>query len=373
MSKKIISVVGARPQFIKAAALSHCIQTDFSNKISEVIVHTGQHYDDSMSQVFFEELGIPKPKYNLGVGSGMHGEQTASMLSGLENVFISEKPDCIIIYGDTNSTVAAALAAGKLHIPVAHIEAGMRSFDKTMPEEMNRVLSDHISTYLFCASTDAMHNLQKEGFDINLAPPYSVNKPGVFLSGDIMLDAAMLFSQKNKSITDELLEKINDKEFILLSIHRDFNTDNVQRLSNIFTALNTIQEQYKLKIIFPIHPRTKKALLNISEINTKNIITIPPVSYEKMTTLLRKARMVITDSGGLQKESYFFQKPCVVLRPNTEWIELVENGNNILADADPQKITEAFNKLFYKTDFTFPEFYGDGKASKFILNNLLAQ
>lgn len=377
--KKILTVIGARPQIIKAAAISRAIKKLFSNDLKEVIVHTGQHYDENMSAIFFEELGIPTPEFNLNVGSGTHGVQTAKMIEGIEKLMLEVQPDGIIIYGDTNSTIAAALAASKIHIPVFHIEAGLRSFNKSMPEEINRILSDHISTLLFCPTQTAIDNLVKEGFSISNENTPSVDQPHVHLCGDIMYDNSMYFS----SLSDEksLIRKeicVDTKNYILVTIHRNANTDDADRLNAIFSALIYIQNTTGFDVVLPLHPRTNKMMDRLlSEENkallkeNKQFKIISPAGFLDIISLEKNAELIITDSGGLQKEAYFFKKPCVILRPETEWVEIVQNGNAIIADADKYKIVEAANHLLTKKVYTFPNLFGDAKASEFIVQKIV--
>jgi len=377
---KIVNLVGARPQIIKASAISRSIKNHFSDRIKEIIVHTGQHYDREMSQVFFEELEIHKPHFNLGVGSARHGKQTGLMITGIEDILLSEKPDCVIIYGDTNSTLAGAIAASKQHFPVIHIEAGLRSFNKSMPEELNRIISDHASTMLFAPTNSAFKNLMSEGFKPDNSPPYNIDNPKIYLSGDIMYDNTLFFSslaEKKKAIMLEKLKLEKDK-YILVTIHRDLNTDDIGRLSTIVTTLLSLAEENKINMVMPFHPRTAISLKNnLAGLYTdlkksKYIRIIPPVSYLEMTFLEKSAQMIITDSGGVQKESYFFKKPCIVLRKETEWTELVKNGTSKLADADPELLRNDF-KDFIDSHLTleYPGFYGDGKTAEFILQEIL--
>ncbi len=379
MKKKIVTIVGARPQIIKSSALSRAISNHFSDDLNEIIVHTGQHYDDNMSKVFFDEMKIPVPNYNLNVGSGTHGKQTAKMLEGLEEIFLKEKPDAVVVYGDTNSTIAGALAATKIHIPVVHIEAGLRSFNKAMPEEINRIACDHMSSLLFTPTNSGIKNLKKEGFDVSGEGKASVDSPNVYHCGDIMYDNSLYFS----SVSDEkstLLKTLNLKPntYILCTVHRDSNTDIKKNMEQIFSALLSIGENSGLKIILPLHPRTKyKMKEQLSEelyenINDSDMIEIiDPAGFLDIIALEKNARMLITDSGGLQKESFFFEKPCIILRPQTEWVEIVDNGNAILADADYERILKAFNTLITTEDFTYPNYYGDGKASEFICEKIV--
>ena len=377
--KKIITIIGARPQIIKAAAISRAIQTDFSTQIEEVIVHTGQHYDPEMSQVFFDELNIPKPNYNLNIGSGSHGEQTAEMLKGVEKILEKEQPDYLLIYGDTNSTVAGSLAASKIHIPVIHIEAGLRSFNKSMPEEINRILSDHVSSLLFCPTDSAIENLEKEGFEYSPElEKANIDQPGVIKSGDIMLDNTLHF----KSIAQErstILENNNltPNKFILTTCHRPSNTDSKENINAIFSALLEIANDYKIKVVLPIHPRTKACYEKWVDHELKQAIessmyfmVIPPASFLDMVQLEANCKMIITDSGGVQKEAFFLEKPCVVLREETEWVELVRNGNAILTGANRSKMLSAYSELLDR-DFSFPEFYGNGKAAQQICADII--
>ena len=376
--KKIITVIGARPQIIKAAAISRAIKNNFSDKILEVIVHTGQHYDENMSQIFFEELEIPFPNYNLNVGSGSHGEQTAKMLEGLENIYMQEKPDAVIVYGDTNSTIAGALAASKIHIPVIHIEAGLRSFNKAMPEEINRIACDHMSTLLFTPSETGHRNLLNEGIKNDQKEAASIDNPKIYLCGDIMYDNSLYFSAMSEQKSEILKElEITTDEFILCTIHRDTNTDDTANLNAIFRALLRIQKTSNLKIVLPLHPRTKEKLNShldenlLTELNqNKNFKIIPPLGFLDIISLEKNARLIITDSGGLQKEAFFFQKPCVILREQTEWIEIVENGNAVIAGANELKIISSVETLINRTDFTYPNLYGDGNAANFICKKI---
>ena len=376
--KKIITVIGARPQIIKAAAISRAIKNNFSDKILEVIVHTGQHYDENMSQIFFEELEIPFPNFNLNVGSGSHGEQTAKMLEGLENIYMQEKPDAVIVYGDTNSTIAGALAASKIHIPVIHIEAGLRSFNKAMPEEINRIACDHMSTLLFTPSETGHRNLLNEGIKNDQKEAASIDNPKIYLCGDIMYDNSLYFSAMSEQKSEILKElEITTDDFILCTIHRDTNTDDTTNLNAIFRALLRIQKTSNLKIVLPLHPRTKEKLNShldenlLTELNqNNNFKIIPPLGFLDIISLEKNARLIITDSGGLQKEAFFFQKPCVILREQTEWIEIVENGNALIAGANELKIISSVETLIKRTDFTYPNLYGDGNAANFICKKI---
>ncbi len=381
MSKiKVLNIVGARPQIIKASAISRAIRRHFSESITEVLVHTGQHYDKEMSDVFFDELEIHKPNYNLGVGSAGHGKQTALMITGIEEVLLKEQPDCVVLYGDTNSTLAGALAASKLHFPVIHIEAGLRSFNKTMPEEMNRIVADHASTLLFAPTNAAFKNLMNEGFKPENSPPFTIDNPKIFLTGDIMYDNTLFYAElaeKKKSNLLELLDLERDN-FVLVTIHRDMNTDDPSRLNSILVALKDLAEEHNTKFIMPFHPRTINSLKSKHENlfsklgSISNISIIPPVSFLEMILLEKNCKMIITDSGGVQKESHFFKKPCIVLRKETEWIELVINGTAKLADADPLKIREVFNHFSEQNvNLDYPAFYGDGKTAEFVISEVL--
>ena len=378
---KIVTIIGARPQIIKAAALSRAIKNNFSSQITEIIVHTGQHYDDNMSQVFFDELEIPLPNYNLNVGSGNHGKQTATMISAIEDVLLIEKPNAIVLYGDTNSTLAGAMAASKIHIPVIHIEAGLRSFNKSMPEEINRIMCDHVSTLLFSPTKTGFDNLIQEGFLSQTNAPYSIDNPKIYHCGDVMYDNSLFFSKISDvktSIINDL--KLKNNGFILATIHRNNNTDEPIRLNALFKSLNDISINHQLQIVLPLHPRTSNLLdRNLSKdlaeairLNS-NFKIISPVSFLEMLALEKNCCLVMTDSGGVQKEAFYFEKPCVILRPETEWIELLENGAALIADADENKIKFSFEQLIAKKDLSFPKLYGDGNAAVFICSEIISQ
>jgi len=375
---KVLTIIGARPQIIKAAALSRAIRTDYSDRIQEVILHTGQHYDTNMSQVFFDEMEIPEADYNLNVGSGTHARQTAAMIEGIEEVIEKERPDWLILYGDTNSTLAGAIASAKLGVPVAHIEAGLRSFNKSMPEEINRITCDHCSTLLFSPTGAGVHNHANEGFNISARPPYSIDRPGVFHCGDVMYDNALHFSgvaEERSKILEQL--EVQKGDYILATIHRDGNTDIPERLESIFKAIIKISHEEML--VLPLHPRTKKMIEkhpgNLVERmqESGNILLIPPVSFLDMIMLEKHASLIMTDSGGVQKESYFYHKPCLILRPETEWVEIVENGGAKICDADENKIMEAYRYYKANPPVSFPSLYGDGRAAWFICEKLLQQ
>lgn len=377
--KKIITVIGARPQIIKAAAISRAISDNYSDRMIELIVHTGQHYDDNMSDIFFNELGIPKPEFNLHVGSGSHGSMTAKMLEGLETLFTAEKPDAVLVYGDTNSTISAALAAAKLHIPVIHVEAGLRSFNKAMPEELNRIACDHMSSLLFSPTKAGMDNLKNEGFELIPSKKAAVNHPNVYHCGDIMYDNSLYFSKLSDEKSRVLVEnQLQENQYILCTIHRDSNTDDAQQLNSIFRAFMQIHTETGLDIMLPLHPRTKKkmdAYLDTAlyaKINqTKGFKLIPPTGFLDIISLEKNARLIITDSGGIQKEAFFFKKPCVILRNQTEWIEMVENGNARLAGSDEKRIFQETMELLNKSNFNYPDIFGDGQAATFICTKIL--
>lgn len=347
---KIISVVGARPQFIKALAVSKVLRQEHH----EVIVHTGQHYDDNMSSVFFKELGIPAPDYNLDVGSGRQGEQTGCMLARIEGVLLAEMPNRVLVYGDTNSTLAGALAAAKLCVPVAHVEAGLRSFNRAMPEEINRVVADRLSDLLFCPSRKAVENLACEGI-IN----------GVHEVGDVMFDALMSFAdlaRARSTICTSL--GIREGHYILATIHRAENADDPERLQAILAALDRIPET----VVFPAHPRTRKAMAAVEHAPGPNVLVIDPVGYLDMLRLVQGARLVLTDSGGLQKEAYWLSVPCVTLRDETEWVEILETGWNVLAGADVGRIVNAVATVTPPREH--PSLYGAGDAARRIVSVL---
>lgn len=351
---KIITIIGARPQFIKAGSISREILKH--SNIEEIIVHTGQHYDPNMSEIFFEELNIPKPNYNLGIGGRTHGAMTGQMIEKIEEVGLKEKPDWILVYGDTNSTLAGAIVASKLHIKLAHVEAGLRSFNMTMPEEINRILTDRVSNVLFCPTVNAVINLKKEGFENFNCKIVQV--------GDVMYDGALYYSQRATKPKLTI-----PKNFILCTIHRAENTDNISRLMNIFEALEQVARGKP--IILPLHPRTK-SIIDKSKISiSDNIILMDPVGYMDMIWLTKNCDLVMTDSGGLQKEAYFFSKICLTLRDETEWVELVENKVNYLVGADCDKIVSTYHNL--NSNILFPAgLYGNGKSSELIINELLA-
>jgi UDP-GlcNAc3NAcA epimerase len=379
MKRKIITIIGARPQIIKASAFSRAIENQYSDQLEEILVHTGQHYDENMSQVFFEELGIPKPKYNLSVGSGSHGSQTAKMIEGLEQIFVNEKPDAVLVYGDTNSTIAGSLAAAKIHIPVIHVEAGLRSFFKAMPEEINRISCDHMSTILFTPTATGLENLKNEGFSMDNPKRATIDQPAVYHCGDVMYDNSLHFSELSDQ-TSKICSAFNleSNAFILCTIHRDTNTDNPKNLESIFSGLIQLVEATNMKLVLPLHPRTKhkleenlsKELFNRVK-NSENIIIIPPVGFLDIIALQKNAKLFVTDSGGLQKEAFFFKKPCLILRDQTEWIEIVDNGNAKLVGAKTEQIVAEGRKLIEEQHLTYPSFYGDGNAALFIAERII--
>ena len=352
---KILTILGARPQFIKAGTVSREIAK--YQEINEIIVHTGQHYDANMSDIFFKEMQIPKPNYFLGIGGKTHGAMTGQMIEKIEQVALEEKPDWIMVYGDTNSTLAGAIVATKLHIKLAHIEAGLRSFNMKMPEEINRILTDRVSNILFCPTDTAIENLKNEGFD-----NFDCK---IVKSGDVMYDGALFY----KNLSQKPSYEIRDN-FILCTIHRAENTDNESRIRAIFEALKEIAKEKQ--IILPLHPRTKKILQEL-EIDSQNLTIIDPIGYLEMVWLIDNCSLVMTDSGGLQKEAYFFKKPCITLRDETEWVELVDNGFNILVGADSEKIVDTYKNHYslFTIHYSLKNLYGDGKASKLIVKELL--
>jgi len=378
--KKIITIIGARPQIIKSAALSRAIKYNYSSQLTEVVVHTGQHYSELMSDVFFAELGLSQPAYNLKVGSGSHGQQTAEMMKGLETVFEKESPNAVVVYGDTNSTLAAAIVASKMHIPLVHIEAGLRSFNKSMPEEVNRVLCDHVSTLLFSPTIVGVENLKKEGFKLDNSMPFSVDNPKVYHSGDVMYDNSLYFAQKVKEVLPPYeLMTLQSQPYFLGTVHRPSNTDRPTNLTSIFEAFIELTKSYPKHLIYlPLHPRTvrsmnlsfsKDFMLKIEE--NPQLKIIPPVSFLNMIALQQHCDLIITDSGGMQKEAYFFNKPSVVLRTETEWVEIVEEGAAITVGADKEKIIDGVKAMLSARKTHFTPLYGDGKAAEFIAKEII--
>jgi UDP-GlcNAc3NAcA epimerase len=374
---KICTIIGARPQFIKAAAVSRAIASHNRamqghdseaptlnveprilnlepGTLNEVIVHTGQHYDEGMSAIFFKELEIPEPAYNIGVGSGTHGKQTGEMLAAIEKLLMAEKPDWVLVYGDTNSTLAGALAAAKLHISVAHVEAGLRSFNRRMPEEINRVVTDHLSTVMFCPSQVSVDNLIVEGIE-----------KGVSIVGDVMADA-LQFAAAKVSANSNILNRLGlqTQSYLLATVHRAENTDVPERLNNILSAFKAINQI----IVFPVHPRTRKLLQSQGYQPPKNVRLVDPLGYFDIIALEKSARIIMTDSGGMQKEAYWLKVPCITLRDETEWVETVEVGWNILTGADQKRICSAIQNFSPPTEH--PVLYGNGRAAEKIIESL---
>jgi UDP-GlcNAc3NAcA epimerase len=366
---KITTIIGARPQFIKAATVSRAIaqqaQTGHqATPIKETIIHTGQHFDANMSEVFFRELDIPKPDYNLGIGGGSHGRNTGRMIEAIEEVLFREQPHWVLVYGDTDSTLAGALAAAKLHIPVAHVEAGLRSFNRIMPEEINRIVADQLSTLLFCPTRTAVTNLEKEGFPHQLT---ARTRQTVVNVGDVMYDAALYYgdrAQEKSRIMQTLA--LAAKAFVLATIHRAENTDNPERLLNVMAALNRIAAE--IPVVLPLHPRTKQKLVPA---DFPAVTFIDPLGYLDMVLLEKNARIIVTDSGGVQKEAYFHGVPCVTVRDETEWVELVEANANIIAGSKSEKIIQAYEKS-KQVNFTAKELYGNGQSSEKIIKSILS-
>lgn len=353
--QRILTIIGARPQFIKTSVVSRAIQQ--SAGIEEIILHTGQHFDVNMSDIFFNQLGIPRPDIQLDIHGSSHGEMTGRMLAEIEKELLAHKPDRVLVYGDTNSTLAGALAAAKLHIPIAHVEAGLRSFDMQMPEEINRILTDQISDLLFCPTSTAVRNLENEGFG---------NKPvNVLQVGDVMQDAALLFAEKAAAPAGSDLPE----EFILATLHRAENTDNPHRLAGIVAALNQVHCE-QAPVVLPLHPRTRK-LIAQQGLNLE-VLIIDPVGYFEMVWLLDHCELVLTDSGGVQKEAFFFGKACVTMRDQTEWIELIEEGANELVGADAERIVDAVKRNHGRTVKDTKQLYGGGEASERIVKYLMS-
>jgi UDP-GlcNAc3NAcA epimerase len=352
---KIISIIGARPQFIKAATVSREFKS--SEKLEEIIVHTGQHFDTNMSDIFFEELQIKKPAYNLGIGGGTHGENTGRMIESIEKLLLEENPRFVLVYGDTDSTLSGAIAAAKLNIPLIHIEAGLRSFNRKMPEEINRVLTDHAADILFTPTESASKQLLKEG----------ISEDKVVFSGDVMFDATRIFGTIAAKRNNSVIKRLTKAPYVLLTMHRAENVDNKAKIQNIISALS----ESGLNFILPIHPRTKKNIKNFGLKIPGNVTVIPPVGYLDMLYLERNAFLIMTDSGGVQKEAYFNSVPCITLRTETEWVELVDAGVNFITSDDKDKILDAIEKSNKLTASDFNHnFYGDGYAAKKIVDYL---
>ena len=374
---KIATVVGARPQFIKAGVVNRIIRDHFSSQIEEEIIHTGQHYDHGMSDLFFEQLDIPKPAAHLGIGSSSHGSQTGEMLIKLEQEFQSRKPDAIMVYGDTNSTLAGALAAVKIHIPIIHVESGLRSYLTAMPEEVNRVCTDHVSSLMSCPNQTAITNLKKEGITDQIGA-CSADNPWVRFHGDVMYDNILFLRDKfgnHCALMDQF--GMEENGFLLATIHRPSNTDSRETLQKLFSGLQDLASQNNLKVFLPLHPRTLK--LAESNLDTtfwnsfksdKNIIIHDPIGIIEIGQLVGQSKMVITDSGGLQKEAVFLDKPCIILRDRTEWVELLDCGWGKTVGSDPEKLTSAFNELSQLTG-SAPPLYGDGDAAQKLCADIL--
>lgn len=373
MPLKLLTVIGARPQIIKAAALSRAIDTHFKGFVEEHILHTGQHYDNNMSAIFFEELGIPQPKYNLGVGSGSHGAQTAKMIAGIEEVLTKEQMDGVVLYGDTNSTLAGAVAASKLHVPVYHIESGLRSYNMAMPEEVNRIVCDQLSSICFAPTQTAVDNLKREGFFETKATFADGNQRRVVLSGDVMYDNSRYFAP----IAEAKSHLLNDlgvepERYILVTIHRDYNTDHPERMAGIVSALEQLATEGQIPVVLPLHPRTQHILEQQKSALLKNPLfkVIPPAGFLEMIALEKGSKIVMTDSGGVQKEAFFYERPCVILRSETEWVEIVNEGAGIVANASTENIVKAYHSLVGKT-VHFPPLFGDGRAAEKIVEEIV--
>lgn len=354
---KLLTVLGARPQFIKAAMVSRALQ-EKNGAVKETIVHTGQHYDRNMSELFFDEMKIPKPDHFLQAGGGSHAEMTAAILVKLEAVCLEMKPDALMVYGDTNSTLCGALCASKLHIPVVHVEAGLRSFNMEMPEEINRILTDRVSKLLLCPTQTAIENLKNEGFD---------NFPvKIILSGDVMLDSLKFYSNLCKDNPHPLPE-ISGNDYALVTIHRAENTNDLSRLKSILSALKSISED--IPVVLPLHPRSRRTIEE-KGLNTQGIRIIDPVGYLDMIRLMNSSKIILTDSGGVQKEAYFCEKPCIILRDQTEWVELSRTGSSQLVGADEEKIMAAFLKLKNQKVKLDPSLFGSGTATERIVSSI---
>ncbi|MFC3553552.1 non-hydrolyzing UDP-N-acetylglucosamine 2-epimerase [Alcaligenes endophyticus] len=358
--KKILTIIGARPQFIKASVVSKAILD--TEGLTEVIVHTGQHFDANMSAVFFDQLGIPKPDYQLSISGGSHGVMTGRMLIEIEKVLLTEQPDCVLVYGDTNSTLSGALAASKLHIPVVHVEAGLRSFNMQMPEEVNRILTDRVSTILFCPTQTAIKNLQVEGYPFVAS---NGQPQRIELVGDVMQDSAELFATRAVKPQGVTLQD----GFIVSTIHRAENTDDTDRLISILSALNDVAQH--TSVVLPLHPRTRNIIVDL-KLDIANLTLIEPVGYLEMLWLLQHCGLVVTDSGGVQKEAYFMGKACVTMRDQTEWVELIEVGANVLVGADKEKIKDAIARNLGRTVKDEQSLYGGGVAANNIAKLLVA-
>lgn len=375
---RILTVVGARPQFIKAAAISRVLQRQHADQVQELIVHTGQHYDADMSEVFFHELGIPRPAFSLSNVTGSHAERMGAMMTGLERIIANERPDLVLLYGDTDSTLAGALTANRAGIPIAHVEGGVRSRYKAYPEETNRLLTDHLSTLIFCPGSDGMGHLEHEG--LNHSPtPWSADTPGTFQCGDIMYDNSLFFAEQAARTSTVLNSAgVATDGYALITLHRPHNVDDPKVLAPLLEALLAVSEKHELPLVWPVHPRTRQQLGSLPSTALKNrlhdqerIKLLPPAGYLDMVQLERNARIVLTDSGGVQKEAYFFQRPAVVLLDPTPWPELVRSGSAVATGNDPARIIAAAEHLLAATDLTYPPIFGDGRAAEFICDRML--
>lgn len=374
----LLTIIGARPQIIKAAALNRALQKDYRDRVREVILHTGQHYDASMSEVFFREMQIPEPHQNLGIGSSSHGAQTGQMIQRIEDAILKERPDGIVVYGDTNSTLAGALAAAKLHVPVIHVEAGLRSYNKRMPEEINRITCDHVSTLLFSPTQTGIENLAKEGIRHHENQALSFDHPGVYHCGDVMYDNTLFFRDlalSRPSVLNRL--GLEGQAYILATIHRPSNTDETGNLNSILAGMHEIAREKNIPIVLPLHPRTEAVLRQDQAREARDLIestelirTIPAVSFLDMIRLEAGASVILTDSGGVQKEAWFMGKPVVVLREETEWVEIIEAGNGILTGPDTGRIVAATRSFLEAPPEFYPPIFGDGNAAGQILEVL---
>jgi UDP-GlcNAc3NAcA epimerase len=378
---KIVTVIGARPQIIKAAAITRVFSQQYAGQIQEVMVHTGQHYDQNMSQVFFDELEIPQEHYNLQVGSGSHAKQTAAIMVALEEVLLKEKPDYLLLYGDTNSTLAGAVVAAKMFIPIIHIEAGVRAENKTNPEELNRIVCDHYASLLFYYTDSALVYLKKEGFPLDNTAPFHINNPGVFLCGDIMYDNSLYFREKANRVSTTISGLgLTGKDFALATAHRDINTDKPDRLLGLVQGFDAISKAFDLDFIIPLHPRTTKLLQSAENAEASAVLAanpklhcIPPASYLDMVALESAASLILTDSGGVQREAYFFEKPCIILNEETPWPELLEHGSTLLGSTEPSQLLDCAKQLMaLKDSLQYPPIFGDGKAAEFIAATIMA-
>ncbi len=376
---RILTVVGARPQFIKAAALDRAIRGSFAGRITETILHTGQHYDADMSDVFFSELGLPAAEVNLNAAGDHPAATLAHMLEGIESVLLERRHDMLLVYGDTNSTLAGALAAMRCNMPLAHVEAGLRSFNKRMPEEVNRIMADQCATWLFCPTDTALKNLEREGYASNNTGKASLDAPHVLNCGDVMYDNTLHFTSLAKERSTVLRELgMEGTPYILATVHREHNTDDPARLNAIIEALIEVNISTSLPIILPLHPRTRKRMdelldpaLQEALSSGQHLELLPPVGYLDMLSLMSQAQLVITDSGGVQKEAYFLGRPTLILRAETEWTELVDHGHSVLVDVDQERILREASRALNATTTSYPALFGDGRAAEHICDQLL--